>query len=58
MTYAQGTALGAAVLGAVGTIILCRSSYAFRPLGGGILGSPALTEYNNRIKVEDLNRHR
>jgi zinc transporter ZupT len=57
MTYAQGTGLSAAVLGAVGTMILFRSSYAFRPLEGGIFGSPALTEYNNRIKDENRRRH-
>jgi hypothetical protein len=58
MTYAQNAGLSSAVLGAIGTIILFFSSYAFQPLEGGVLGSDALTEFNNRIKAKNLRRHR
>jgi len=58
MTYAQDTGLASAVLGAIGTIILFFSSYAFQPLEGAVFGSPEITECNNRIKAKNRRRHR
>jgi hypothetical protein len=56
LTPAQGAGLLSAILGALGTITLFFSSYAFQPLIGGVFGSPAITEDNNRIKEQNLRR--
>ncbi len=56
MTGVQYAGLGSATLGAVGTIVLFFSSYAFKPLEGGVFGSPTITESNNRIKTENRRR--
>jgi hypothetical protein len=58
MTYTQDTGLASAVLGAIGTIIMFFSSYAFEPFQGGVFGSPEITECNNRIRTKNRNRHR
>jgi hypothetical protein len=56
MTHVQYAGLGSAALGAIGTIVLFRSSYAFQPLQGGVFGSPAIADRNNRIKTENHRR--
>ena len=58
MTVAQYAGLSSAAFGAIGTTILFCSSYALQPLEGGVLGSEALTEYNNRIRAKNLDRLR
>ncbi len=54
MTGAQYAGLSSAALGAIGTAILFFSSYALQPLEGGIFGSDALTEHNNRIRAKNV----
>lgn len=56
MTAMQYAGLGSAALGAIGTIVLFFSSYTFKPLQGGVFGSPAITEFNNHIKIENCRR--
>jgi hypothetical protein len=56
MTGLQYADLGSAALGAIGTIVLFRSSYAFKSLEGGVFGSAALTEFNNRVTAENRRR--
>lgn len=57
MTWAQRTGLVSAILGAIGTIIMFRYSYALQSLEGGVFGSPEITECNNRINAENRRRH-
>jgi hypothetical protein len=56
MTYAQYAGLFSAALGAIGTAFLFFSSYSLQPVEGGVFGSDALTEYNNRIKAKNVSR--
>ncbi len=58
MTGAQYAGLSSAALGAIGTTILFFNSYALQPLEGGVFGSDALTELNNRIRAKNLGRLR
>jgi len=58
MTRVQYARLGSAALGAIGTIVSFVNSYADQPLEGGVLGSDALTESNNRIRVKNHRRHK
>jgi hypothetical protein len=58
MTRVQYAGLGSAALGAIGTIVLFLNSYADQPLVGGMFGSPAITESNNRIRAKNLSRHK
>ncbi len=54
MTGAQYAGLSSATFGAIGTVILFYSSYALQPFEGGVFGSDALIEYNNRIRATNL----
>ena len=56
MTGAQYAGLSSAALGA--RIARIFSSYALQPLEGGVFGSDALTEHNNRIRANNLGRLR
>ncbi len=58
MTGAQYAGLSSAALGAIGTTILFFSSYALQPFEGGVFGSDALTEHNNRIRAKNISRLR
>jgi hypothetical protein len=56
MNLERLTGLLAAIVGAAGTAILFFNSWAIQPLEGGVLGSPGLTEYNNRIRAKNDRR--
>jgi hypothetical protein len=53
MTGIQYAGLCSAAFGAIGTAVLFRYSYTFQPKEGGVFGSNALTEFNNRIDTEN-----
>ena len=57
MTCVQCIGLVSAILGAIGTIIMFFSCYAFEPLQGGVFGSDSVTECNNRIKAKNRRRY-
>lgn len=58
MTRLQYAGLISAALGATGTIILFLNSYADEPLVGGVFGSDAITDENNRIRTKNRRRHK
>lgn len=58
MTLIQYVGLISAAFGTIGTAVLFFSSYVLQPLEGGIFGSPALIEHNNRIRNKNVCRLR
>jgi hypothetical protein len=56
MNEAQLAGLCSATLGFLGTAILVVSSYSLEPFEGGVFGSDAIIEHNNRVRTKNKRR--
>jgi hypothetical protein len=56
MTMAQCVALASSIPGLCGTMILFLGSNALEPFAGGVFGSQAVTDRNEKVKRK--NKHR
>jgi hypothetical protein len=58
MNSVQIASLISALLGAAGTLVLFRGSYALEPFSGGIFGGPEINADNARIRRENKQREK
>lgn len=56
MTLAQYAALGSALFGAAGSVVLFFWSYTLQPFEGGVMGSLEVMAHNDRVRISNRRR--